>query len=476
VRRALPAIALAAAAAALTLGAGGEERTYRVDAIFDSTANLIPGQDVKIAGARVGHVRDIELTDERKARIQMEIEEGFAPFRADAECTIRPQSLIGEKLVQCDPGSPDAPPLVADGGTATVPLERTHSPVDLDLVFASLRRPYSQRLAILLNELGTGLAGRSGDLNDAVRRANPALQEANDVLAILASEREALGRLVEQSDEIAARVAARRRQAASFIRRADRVSQTVAGRRGELGAALDRMPELLDELEPTADRLAVLASDATPTLRDLRAAAPGAKALLEDFGPVADAARPALVELASASRVGRRAVRSARPVATRLRPVAEILPPIVNLGADLNESLRDSGATENLMLFLYYATAATARFDQFSHILPSYQVADPCQQYATVPVEACSAHFGGVPEAAAAGRRARVERTATRGRRDGAGRRRGGRLPAARGLPPAPGARDLPRLPGLPPLRLPEVPGPPETPDPSSILDVLLGP
>ena len=124
-------------------GAGGTEPTYRVDAVFDSTANLIPGQDVKIAGARVGQVSDIELTKERKARVEMEIEEGFAPFRADAECTIRPQSLIGEKFVQCHPGTPDSPPLEnGDGGAPTVPLEQTHAPVDLDLVFAALRRPY----------------------------------------------------------------------------------------------------------------------------------------------------------------------------------------------------------------------------------------------------------------------------------------------------------------------------------------------
>lgn len=390
-RRALIVLVAGLGATSFVIGAGGEKQTYRVDAIFDSTANLIPGQDVKIAGARVGTVRGIELTDERKARVQMEIEQGFAPFRADAECTIRPQSLIGEKFVQCAPGSPDSPPLPDE----TVPLERTHSPVDLDLVFAALRRPYSQRLAIIVNELGTGFAGRSEDLNDAVRRANPALQEANEVLEILDRDRDALGRLVEQSDEIVGKLAARRSEVKSFIARADRVGQTVAERRGELGEAIDRMPELLAELEPTANSLAELASDATPTLRDLRAAAPGAKALVEDFDPLADAARPALVELASASRVGRRAVKAARPVADRLKPAAAILPPIVELGAELSESLRDQGAVEHLLLYPFYAAGATARFDQFSHILPSYQIAGSCQEYATEPVAGCSARFNG---------------------------------------------------------------------------------
>jgi virulence factor Mce-like protein len=393
-RRALLVVAIGVVSAVLTLAAGGSQPTHRVDAIFDSTANLIPGQDVKIAGARVGQVSDIDLTDDRKARVEMEVEEGFAPFRADAECTIRPQSLIGEKFVQCHPGTPDHPPLPeGEDGAPTVPLANTHSPVDLDLVFAALRKPYAERLAIILNELGTGVAGRGEDLNAAIRRANPALQEINDVLRILDRDRAALGRIVAQSDRVIAELARRRRSVTSFIERSDRVAREVAGRRDELGQVIERLPPLLDELEPTADRLAGLAADATPTLHDLRRAAPGAEALLADFDPVAEAARPALRRLAEMSEVGRRAVRAAKPVAARLKPVAELLVPITDLASDLNESLRERGVVEHLQLYTFYGAGAQARFDQFSHILPSYQIASPCQQYAREPRPICNARF-----------------------------------------------------------------------------------
>ena len=402
-KRVLLVLAVGAASAVATLGAGGSEPTYRVDAIFDSTANLIPGQDVKIAGARVGQVSDIHLTDDRKARVEMEVEQGFAPFRADAECTIRPQSLIGEKFIQCHPGTPDRPPLAkGEDGAPTVPLEQTHSPVDLDLVFAALDRPYAERLAIILNELGTGVAGRAEDMNAAIRRANPALQEINDVLRILDRDRAALGRVVEQSDRVIAQLARRRSEVTSFIERSDRVAREVAGRRGELAQVIERLPPLLDELEPTADRLAALASDATPTLHDLRRAEPGAEALLADFDPVADAARPALKRLAETSEVGRRAVRAARPVAAKLKPVAQVLRPIVELAAELNESLRDSGAVEGLQLYTFYGAGAQARFDRFSHILPSYQIASPCQQYAREPRPGCNARFRGESSPSAA--------------------------------------------------------------------------
>jgi len=90
-------------------GAGGTsvaKRTYRVDAIFDNAAFLIPGNDVRIAGANVGSVTAVKVTPDQKARISMEIDKRFAPFRSDAHCSSRPQGLVGVADVNCQPGTP----------------------------------------------------------------------------------------------------------------------------------------------------------------------------------------------------------------------------------------------------------------------------------------------------------------------------------------------------------------------------------
>ena len=464
-RRLAAAALVLVAVVALVAAGGGEKKSYRVSAIFDNTAGLIPGQDVKIAGARVGSVADIDLTRDRRARIEMDIETGFAPFRSDARCIIRPQSLIGEKFVQCHPGSPRGRPL-AD--PPTVPLERNSAPVDLDLVFAALRRPYRERLAILVNELGTGLAGRPRDLSEAIRRANPALRHANELLAILDRDRATLGSLVERSDEVLAELAAKDREAASFIERADRAATAVAERRDHLEESVRRLPALLDELEPAATSLGELASRGRPVVRDLRAAAPAAHDLLSDFEPLTDAARPALVELAQMSRVGRRAVRAAVPVAKRLRPVARRLPPLVDVATDLLVSLRETGTVEGLQTFAFYGAVANARFDRVSHILPSYQVPTSCQQYAETPSAACDAHFGPGRAAAAAGRGA-----AKRARP----RRERSRSPARREIETrTPAVPQVPTTPEAPPqLRLPEAPAPLGQPV-TRLLDFLFGP
>lgn len=468
--RRMAAIALGLVALVVVLaGARDEQPGIRVDAIFDNTASLIPGQDVKIAGARVGSVSEIHLTPDRRARVVMEVTTGFAPFRADATCAIRPASLIGEKFIQCDPGSPDAGALPSGAaGAPTVPLERTRSPVDLDLIFAALRKPYSQRLSIIVSELGAGLAGRPEDLSDAIRRANPALAEANEVLGILDRDRATLARLVRTSDLVLAQLASKDREAGELIEDAATVSRAIADRRGDLGEAIRRLPPLLDELEPSAAALSRLARHGAPVARDLRASAPFARALLADLDPLSDAATPALVELGRASRTGRRAVRAARPVAAALAPVAALLPPVARTATEVVTSLKENGGVEGLQLFVYYGALATSRFDRLSHILPSYQLAGQCQQYATVPSEPCSAHFGDGPGPASKPRDRR-----RRGRSGDRDRRPRERPPLSSpernaGSPPA-------RSPLRP--RLPRLPLAPEAARPvEQLLDYLLGP
>ena len=92
-------------AAVAAFGGGGSESGYRVDAIFDSASFLTPGQKVTIAGAEAGRVEELSLTPDRRARVTLVVDERFAPFRSDGECTIQPQSLIGEYFIDCLPGT-----------------------------------------------------------------------------------------------------------------------------------------------------------------------------------------------------------------------------------------------------------------------------------------------------------------------------------------------------------------------------------
>ena len=235
-RRGVRRIAAAAGAVAvagvvlLTVSAGGSNRAYSVRAIFDEAANIIPGENVKIDGVKVGTVGSVTPTPQAKAAVVLNISNpGFKDFRADATCTIRPQALIGEKFVDCLPtqprpeGTPLPPSLhkIPSGhegaGQWLLPVENTHSPVDPDLLNDINRLPERQRFTIILNELGAGLAGRGSDLKVVLQRANPALQELDRVLKILAGENRVLAKLAVDSDAALKPFAAVRRRVADFI-------------------------------------------------------------------------------------------------------------------------------------------------------------------------------------------------------------------------------------------------------------------
>jgi len=472
------ALAAVVVVAASPIAPGSDaDGEIRVDALFDNAAGVVQGQDVKVAGGRVGTVVAVDLTEDRLARVQMEIQPPFAPFRADARCEVRPQSLIGERFVQCDPGTPAAGPLEAEGEeTPTVPVENTGAPIDLDLVFDTLRRPYRERLAILLNELGAGLTGRGEDLNRIIRNANPALADFRRLLAALNRQRAGIRAAIADTDRVLAGVAERPRSVGRFLRGAAAVSERAGRHDAALSEGVARLPGLLAEAEPALRELEGLSVDALPVLRNLRRAAPDTTRLLAELRPFARGARPTVRRLGQAAVPGRRALEAAGPFANALRRALEELEPIAPTVRELVVSLIDAGGTEGLLRFFYNSALATSRFDQTSHMLPAHFVGGECVLYEDTESEqnpACSGRFApGVGLSTARGK--------------GGGGRGGGRgadAPAAPtdavpGAAPSPTPTPTGDQLGIPKLDLPA----PEPIPPSSgstvrdLLDFLLNP
>ena len=175
---------VAAAALLVVLGASAQgSSTARFDVIFDDARGLISGQLVKVAGAKAGAIDDVVVTPDFKARIEATIDSRFMPLHQDATCTIRPEGLIAENYVDCDPGTMNSPPLQAQGGhPPTVPVTRTTEPVSLLDLFNIFNLPTRQRFMAIVDELGIGTAGRGDDFNYILQRANPALGLARKVI------------------------------------------------------------------------------------------------------------------------------------------------------------------------------------------------------------------------------------------------------------------------------------------------------
>jgi len=476
VRRALGIGALVAALAALAvvlLRGSDPGSSYLVRAEFRNAFTVGVGEDVKIAGVTVGRIRELDVTERQTAAVVLDITEpGFQDFRRDAQCTIRPQSLIGEKFVECtptrprEPGAPLPPPLreiEVDGERQRLlPVTNTSRPVDLDLVNNTLRLPYRQRLSLILNELGAGLAGRGEDLRRVIRLADPALKETDEVLAILAEQNEQLASLAEDADTVLRPLARDRERVASFVTSANAVAQASADRSPELEETVRKLPRFLRELQPTMERLEGVSGELTPVLADLRAAAPGLNRTLAELGDFSQAGIPAVRTLGRAVDVGRPALLRARPIVDDLRELGAGSRVLGEDLGDLTESLRDTGGIERLMDFLFYGVASANGFDASGHYLRAQLLVNLCSTYnATANDPSCTANFrpqeegsdpGGEDEEAAEASAARAARA-----------------PVAAGAPVAASG----------PAAAP-VPASPAAPDPSRrsterLLDYLLG-
>ncbi len=403
---ALVAVTLAAAAAVVFLATReGERHSYRVRAIFDNAGFVIPGEDVKIAGVKVGRISEVDVTPDFKAAVVLEISQpGYQDFRRDASCIVRPQNLIGERFVECTPteprgaGSEAPPPLrkIERGpgeGQYLLPVENTSQSVDIDLIGDISREPERERLSLILNELGTGLAGRGADLNAVVRRANPALKETDRVLAILASQNKVLEDLATNSDTVLAPLARERRHVAGAIRNSSEVAKATAERRGDLGRDIERLPAFLDELKPTMQRLGSLSDQMTPVLADLQPVAPDINTVIRRMGPFSQAATPAVESLGDAAKIGTPAMTDARPVIADLRQLANAVRPVGATAADVLESFQKTHGVERLMDYIFYQVAAVNGFDAFGHYLRAGLIVNQCSSYVVRPVQGCSANF-----------------------------------------------------------------------------------
>jgi phospholipid/cholesterol/gamma-HCH transport system substrate-binding protein len=383
-RRAL----LAALAAGLLLGTlvaanGGDEDGYRVRAIFDNASFVIPGEDVKVAGVVVGRIDDIDLTRDNKAAVVLLIDDpAFQPFRRDAHCQIRLQSLIGEQFVECEPtrahreGGALPKPLgtIASGpgeGQHLLPVENTTTPVNVDLVNNIYRLPYRERWRLIINELGAGLAGNGEALRAAVRRANPALRELDRVIATLAEQDRLLARLVDESDAVLEPWAARRRETAGFIDHAGATAVAAAERGEDIERNFERLPPFLRELRPTADRFSAFAAQMTPAVENLQEQARAINESIERLGPFTEAATPAVDTLADFAREGRRIFPAVRPLVRDLRDLGRPLRPTSRHLAEVFGSFDDAGGVEELLRFVFYYTNAVNGEDELGHYVRS---------------------------------------------------------------------------------------------------------
>ena len=363
--------------------AGSGPSGYLVRAVFDNSSFVTPGEEVKVAGVTVGTIHAVQLTAQNKSALVLQItNRKFEPFRTDAHCEIGLESLLGEQFVQCTPTQPRAPgapapsPLkaIASGpnkGQHVLPVQNTTTPVGFDLLQNIARLPEQERLRLIITGLGAGLDANGQDLNAAPRRADPALQQTDQVIAVLARQDRILADLTDESERVLQPLVAQRQHIGGFIRHAGTVAVASAQESPAIQQNLKDLPPFLRQLKPYTARLTNLALQMTPALHTLQSYAPQINSAVSGLGPLTKASVPALQTLGNVAARGERVFPQAHRVVAQLLALGKSLLPLARDIAAVATSFDNTGGIEDVMRFIYYYAGSVNGEDAFGHFIRS---------------------------------------------------------------------------------------------------------
>lgn len=238
---------------ALTISpiAGGDRSTYK--AVLADVTGLAKGDDVRIAGVKVGKVTDISLAGRTRALVTMDVESA-RPLTQSTWVVIRYRNLIGQRYVALVQGAGAATRL-PEG--ATIPIERTAPALDLTVLFNGFKPLFAalspQDVNQLSGEIISVLQGEGGTINSLLARTA-------SLTSTVADRDQVIGRTITNLNAVLGTVGARDSQLDQLLVQLQRFVSGLSADRVAIGQSLTAIDGL------AADTAGLL-SQARPPLK-----------------------------------------------------------------------------------------------------------------------------------------------------------------------------------------------------------------
>lgn len=242
------ALALVLAAGAVLMVRATVLKPTRITAYFSSATAIYPGDEVRVAGVRVGTIKEIEPQG-TKAKMTLAVDHSV-PIPADAEAVIVASNLVGARYVQLTPAygadGSETGPTMRDG--AVIDTDRTAVPVEWDEVKRQLMR--------LSTDLGPGSDVSTSSVGRFIDSAATALDGNGDKLRETIKQLSGLSRIladgsgdiVDVIKNLQTFVTVLRDSNTQIVQFQDRlatVSSVLDGSRSDLDAALTNLSSAL---------------------------------------------------------------------------------------------------------------------------------------------------------------------------------------------------------------------------------------
>lgn len=221
--------------------AGAFHKTYDVKAEFTDATGLVKGDEVRLAGVRIGKVSSLSV-DRGKALVAMNVDHAYK-LPADSRFELHWKNLLGQRYVEAVP--PDGATLagrVLKGGTTLGP-DRTGNAADLSELLNNteplLARLDTSHLNDLMTTVAEALHGREDELNTAI--GNSA-----ELVDTLSSRADVISQSISEYATLLDGIAGHDAQVRQLLDSLAGTSQTLAQRANDLGDAAGQTGQFTD--------------------------------------------------------------------------------------------------------------------------------------------------------------------------------------------------------------------------------------
>lgn len=233
-------------------------------ATFTDVTGLNTGDDVDIAGVRIGQVTSIGVTDRNLARVGFDVQSG-RQLPASVTATIYYKNLVGQRYIELGQGTGPVGQLLPPGGT--IPLSQTTPALNLTVLFNGFQ-PLFEALS-------------PGDVN----------QLATEIIQVLQGEGTTMDTLLSSVGQLTSALAAKGKIIDAVIRNLNQVVTTINVRGTELGDLVTTLQQLVSGLaanrQPIGSAIDAIDGLTTATAGLLQQVNPPLQADITDLGGLA---------------------------------------------------------------------------------------------------------------------------------------------------------------------------------------------
>jgi phospholipid/cholesterol/gamma-HCH transport system substrate-binding protein len=223
---------------AATIGNFGAGNTAQYHVRFTDVTGLLPGNEVRIAGVKVGSVKRIALKGDQ-ADVVITMQGGHRLTEGNT-IQVRYRNLVGERYLAVQEGEGSSTPLAKN---ATVPVERTQPALDLTVLFNGFRPLFQALDPKTINDVSfeiiQTLQGEGGTVDALLARTASLTNSLADKDAVI-------GRVVDNLTTVLATVDQRDSELSDLIVQLRRLAEGFAQDRKDIGSSIAGIGDLTD--------------------------------------------------------------------------------------------------------------------------------------------------------------------------------------------------------------------------------------